>query len=183
MSQQQKDAIEEMIRNAPLDIGGEVTEQRANFEAMLAAQPLPGDVVTAPGELGGVPVLNIETGEGRHDATLLWFHGGWYCIGSPRTSAGMSSDLARRADAKVISVDYRLAPEHPYPAALGDARAAYGALLESGTDPARSPSSASPRAVAWRRRCSPRWPATASRSRPAPSCSRPGPTSRSAASR
>jgi epsilon-lactone hydrolase len=135
MSQQQKDALKEMIRNAPLDIGGDAIEQRANFEKMLSAQPLADDVSTTPGELGGVPVLNIETGEASHDAVMLWFHGGWYVIGSPRTSAGLSSDLARRVDAKVISVDYRLAPEHPYPAALQDATAAYRGLLDSGVDP------------------------------------------------
>jgi epsilon-lactone hydrolase len=135
MSQQQKDALEEMIRNAPLDIGGDAIEQRANFEKMLSTQSLADDVSTAPGELGGVPVLNIETGEASHDAVMVWFHGGWYVIGSPRTSAGLSSDLARRVDAKVISVDYCLAPEHPYPAALRDASAAYRGLLESGVDP------------------------------------------------
>jgi acetyl esterase/lipase len=101
---------------------------------MLSARPLADDVATSAGDLGGVPVLNIEIGGGSHDAVLLWFHGGWYCIGSPRTSAGLSSDLARRVDANVASVDYRLAPEHPYPAALDDAKAAYRALLESGVD-------------------------------------------------
>ena len=135
MSQQQKDALEELIRNAPLDIGGDAIEQRANFEKMLAARPLADDVSTTPGELGGVPVLSIETGTASHNAVVLWFHGGWYVIGSPRTSAGLSSDLARRVDAKVVSVDYRLAPEHPYPAALQDARAAYRGLLDSCTDP------------------------------------------------
>jgi acetyl esterase/lipase len=135
MSQQQKDALEEMIRKAPLDIGGEVIEQRANFEAMLGARPLADDVRTTSGELGGVPVLSIETEMGSDDAVVLWFHGGWYVIGSPRTSAGLSSDLARSIDAKVVSVDYRLAPEHRYPAALQDARAAYRGLLDSGADP------------------------------------------------
>ncbi len=87
MTQQQKDALEGMIANAPLDIGGDVIEQRANFEKMLSARPLADDVSTIPGELGGVPVLNIESGEAIHDAVILWFHGGWYGIGSPRTSA------------------------------------------------------------------------------------------------
>lgn len=135
MSQEQKDALHELISKAPLDIGGDAIKQRANFEKMLSARPLADDVSTAPGELGGVPVLTIETGSASHNAVVLWFHGGWYAIGSPRTSAGLSSDVARRIDAKVVSVDYRLAPEHPYPAALHDARAAYRALLGSGVDP------------------------------------------------
>ena len=90
MSQQQKDALKDIFRNAPLDIGGDPIEQRTNFEKMLSAQPLADDVTATPGELGGVPVLNIETGESSHDAVMLWFHGGWYVIGSPRTSAGLS---------------------------------------------------------------------------------------------
>src|ERR1700692_4773463 len=81
MSQQQKDALKEMIRNAPLDIGGDAIEQRANFEKMLSAQPLADDVSTTPAELGAVPVLTIEPGAASHDAVLLWFHGGWYVIG------------------------------------------------------------------------------------------------------
>jgi epsilon-lactone hydrolase len=103
---------------------------------MLTARPLPGDVTTTPGTLGGVPVLTIEADGAASGTVLLWFHGGWYVMGSPRTSAGLSSDVARRTGARVISVDYRLAPEHPYPAALQDARAAYKALLAAGTDPA-----------------------------------------------
>jgi acetyl esterase/lipase len=134
MSQQQKDELKEMVSKAPLDIGGDAIEQRANFEKMLAARPLADDVSATPGELGGVPVLSIEAGAASRDAVVLWFHGGWYVIGSPRTSAGLSGDLARRIGAKVVSVDYRLAPEHPYPAALQDARAAYQGLLDSGAD-------------------------------------------------
>jgi acetyl esterase/lipase len=136
MSQQQRAALDQIMRNSPLDLAGDPAEQRPVFERMLTARPLPGDVTTTPGTLGGVPVLTIEAGTTGSGTTLLWFHGGWYVLGSPRTSAGLSSEVARRTGARVISVDYRLAPEHPYPAALQDARAAYQALLDSGTDPA-----------------------------------------------
>ncbi|MEA2213457.1 MAG: choline dehydrogenase, partial [Solirubrobacteraceae bacterium] len=62
---------------------------------------------------------------------VLYFHGGVYVMGDAFTAAGLASQVGRRTHAKVISVDYRLAPEHPYPAAVDDALAAYDALLHS----------------------------------------------------
>jgi monoterpene epsilon-lactone hydrolase len=135
MSQQQREVLDQIFRKSPLDVAGDPAEQRAVFERMLTARPLPGDVTTTPGALGGVPVLTIEVSGVTAETTVLWFHGGWYVMGSPRTSAGLAAEVARRAGARVVSVDYRLAPEHPYPAALQDARSAYRALLDGGADP------------------------------------------------
>ena len=134
MSQEQREALDTLMRNGPLDIGADHLEQREVFTRMLTARPLPDDVVLTPGMLGGVPVLEIGIDGITPEATLLWFHGGVYVLGSARTSAGLASNVARRTRTKVISVDYRLAPEHPYPAALDDALAAYRALLgDTGT--------------------------------------------------
>jgi acetyl esterase/lipase len=66
----------------------------------------------------------------------LYFHGGVYVLGDAASAAGLAAQIGRRTDATVISVDYRLAPEHPYPAAVDDALAAYQALLDNGTTPA-----------------------------------------------
>ena len=66
---------------------------------------------------------------------ILYFHGGAYAVGTAASSVGLASDLARRARARLVSVDYRLAPEHPYPAALEDALAAYRGLVASGLSP------------------------------------------------
>ena len=63
----------------------------------------------------------------------MYFHGGVYVLGDTAQVAGLAAQVGRRASAKVISVDYRLAPEHPYPAAVDDALAAYQALLLAGT--------------------------------------------------
>jgi deazaflavin-dependent oxidoreductase (nitroreductase family) len=65
----------------------------------------------------------------------VYFHGGVYVIGDAFQAAGLAAQIGRRTRARVISVDYRLAPEHPYPAAVDDALAAYQALLEGGTAP------------------------------------------------
>jgi acetyl esterase/lipase len=139
MSKEQRDALDTRLRDGPLDIGGDHLEQRAVFARMLTSRPLPGDVVLTPHTLGGVPVLEVGIDGVTPEGTLLWFHGGVYVLGSARTSAGLASDVARRTRTTVISVDYRLAPEHPYPAALEDALAAYRALLgdTGSTAPAR----------------------------------------------
>jgi monoterpene epsilon-lactone hydrolase len=130
MSQEQRDALDEMLREGPLDLGGDVHEQRQIFEQMMAATPLPGDVSTTPGRLGDIPVVTIDVqGVEQSGRVVLYFHGGAYAIGSAASSVGLASNLGRYARSRVITVDYRLAPEHPYPAALEDAVAAYRALV------------------------------------------------------
>jgi monoterpene epsilon-lactone hydrolase len=139
MSQEQRDALDTIFRNGPLEIGGNYVQQRAVFTGMLTAHSLPDDVIVTPGELGGVPVLELGINGITPEGTLLVLHGGFYVFGSPLTSADLASNIARRTRMRVISVDYRLAPEHPYPAALDDALAAYRALLDDPEldDPAR----------------------------------------------
>jgi epsilon-lactone hydrolase len=85
--------------------------------------------------LGGVPTAEITVDgiEPRH--VVLYFHGGVYVMGDAALAADLASQVGRRTQAKVISVDYRLAPEHPYPAAVDDALAAYRALLDDGIAP------------------------------------------------
>jgi len=135
MSQQQRDALDELLRNGPLDLGGDVKEQRVIFEEMMGAVPVPADVAASPGSLGGIPVVNIEVDGAEPEPVILYFHGGAYAVGTAASSVGLASDLGRHARARLVSVDYRLAPEHPYPAALEDAVAAYRALLASGQSP------------------------------------------------
>jgi acetyl esterase/lipase len=67
--------------------------------------------------------------------TVLYLHGGAYCVGSPATHRAITSHLARHTSARVFVADYRLAPEHPFPAAVDDAVAAYRALLRDGCSP------------------------------------------------
>ena len=112
---------------------GEV-EQRSGFAAAIA-RPAPDGVATRRTVLGGRPALELEpvgaSGRGR----LLYLHGGGYVIGTPDTHAGLVGELARRAGLRATSVDYRLAPEHPFPAAVDDGLAAYRELIATGTDP------------------------------------------------
>jgi acetyl esterase/lipase len=136
MSQEQRDALDGMLREGPLDLGGDVLEQRPIFEKMMAAAPPPDDVETSSRTLGGVPVVAIDIkGIDDRGTVVLYFHGGAYAVGTAASSVGLASNLGRQARARVLSVDYRLAPEHPYPAALDDAVAAYRALVDGEYEP------------------------------------------------
>jgi acetyl esterase/lipase len=132
MSKQQRETIDQMLRHGALDLGGEVDEQRLLFAELLSAVPLPGDVRTEEAALGDVPVVTITVDGTIPTGTILYFHGGAYALGSAALSAGLASELARRSDARAVSVDFALAPERPFPAALHDAVAAYQALLDDG---------------------------------------------------
>ena len=135
MSTEQRENLEAILRQSPFPFDGDVSEQRRLLREFASAQPLPADVTVTAAVLGGVPTAEITVDgiEPRH--SVLYFHGGVYVIGDAFQAADLASQVGRRTGAKVISVDYRLAPEHPYPAAVDDALAAYQALLEGGTAP------------------------------------------------
>jgi monoterpene epsilon-lactone hydrolase len=136
VSTEQRQNLTAILRQATFPADASVIEQRRALRELTASQPLPAGVTVTAGTLGGVPTAEVTVDgiEPRH--VVLYFHGGVYVLGDAASSADLASQIGRRTRAKVISVDYRLAPEHPYPAATDDALAAYGALLQSGTDPA-----------------------------------------------
>jgi monoterpene epsilon-lactone hydrolase len=135
MSAEQRENLEAILRQSAFPAGSDITEQRRQLRELVSAQPLPADVTVTSGELGGVPTaeVTVEGVEQRH--VVLYLHGGVYVLGDAASAAGLAAQVGQRIRAKVISVDYRLAPEHPYPAAVDDALAAYEALLGGGTDP------------------------------------------------
>jgi acetyl esterase/lipase len=132
MSRQQRQALDDMLRHAPLDLGGDVVEQRVVFRDMMASIPLPPDVSTTAGELGGVPVVTVETPASDPETVVLYLHGGAYAVGTAADAVGLAAEIVRRTDARAVCVDYRLAPEHPFPAAVDDALAVYRSLLDGG---------------------------------------------------
>ncbi len=135
MSTEQRENLEAILRQSAFPVGSDVSEQRRLTREWASAQQLPADVTVTAAALGSVPTAEITVGgvESRH--VVLYFHGGVYVIGDAFQAADLASQVGRRTRAKVISVDYRLAPEHPYPAAVDDALAAYQALLQEGTAP------------------------------------------------
>jgi acetyl esterase/lipase len=128
MTAQQRDMVDQILRNAPFDLGGNVAAQRPLLEQMFTSQPLPADVRMTPGDLGGIPVIFIDIADVEPRGTIFHIHGGGFALGSAGGSAGLASSLARKTGMRAVSADYRLAPEHPYPAALQDVTAAYRAL-------------------------------------------------------
>lgn len=108
---------------------------RDGFAALMSTMRVPDGFTTQETEVGGVRALRFEpTGETR-PGTILFFHGGSFVAGSPETHLGLTGELVARTGFTAISVDYRLAPEHPFPAGIEDTTAAYQALLEAGHVP------------------------------------------------
>jgi monoterpene epsilon-lactone hydrolase len=135
VSTEQRETLDAILRRSAFPADSDVNEQRRLLKELLSAQPLPADVTVTAAALGTVPTAEITVDgiEPRH--VVLYFHGGVYVMGDAALAADLASQVGRRTDAKIISVDYRLAPEHPYPAAVDDAFAAYEALLDNGIAP------------------------------------------------
>ena len=135
MSKQQKLALDGVLRQGGLDLQQDVTTLRANFNDLMGRTPAPDDVNQKATTLGGVSAIEVTIPAADSDSVILYFHGGVYVIGSAETSVPLVAELARRTRARVFTLDYRLAPEHPFPAAVDDAQDAYRGLLELGANP------------------------------------------------
>jgi monoterpene epsilon-lactone hydrolase len=135
MSKQQQVELDAVMRQTPLDLMSDVASLRAGFEEAMRYVPIPDDVQRTNTELGGVGAVEVSISGADPSDVILYFHGGVYVIGSAGASVPLVADLARRSNAKVMSIDYRLAPENPYPAAVEDAQAAYEGLLSQGVEP------------------------------------------------
>lgn len=109
----------------------DLTQRRNGAASLPPAEHAPG-VTVRPTELGGVTCVVCEPPDSRN--TVLYFHGGGYRLGSAERSSAFASRFAAAAGATVVVVEYRLAPEHPFPAGLHDAAAVYGHFLGQGHD-------------------------------------------------
>ncbi|MFG3205293.1 alpha/beta hydrolase [Streptomyces sp. NPDC048192] len=133
MTGEQREQVRELRRNSPLDLGGDLDVQRPLFEQILSSQPVPTDAIVEKLDLAGVAALSVTiSGAPQPVGTALYFHGGAFALGSANSSLGLVTQIARRSGLRVVTVDYRLAPEHPAPAAATDAATCYEALLDSG---------------------------------------------------
>jgi acetyl esterase/lipase len=116
---------------------GSVDGFRQAFEEMMAPFSLGEDVVCERLAAGGVAAERITAPEASSDRVVLYLHGGGYVIGSMRGYRAPLSLLSRSSGAQVLGIEYRLAPEFPFPAAIDDAVAAYRWVLAQGIEPGR----------------------------------------------
>jgi acetyl esterase/lipase len=122
--------------NPPVPRESDFPAQRAALEQLTGIMPPPTDVEFTPVDASGRPAEWVRAPGAREDHTVLYLHGGGYCIGSISTHRKLAADVSGAAAARVLLLDYRLAPEHPFPAAVDDATSAYR-FLASSTDPTR----------------------------------------------
>ena len=137
MASPQLQNIIEMLRARPSRSGVPVQKVREQFEGLATIFPVADDVKREKAGPEGVPGEWITPPGVSGDITVYWLHGGGYSIGSVNTHANMITQIAAACDARAFAIDYRLAPENPFPAGLDDAVAGYRWLLAQGVDPAR----------------------------------------------
>src|SRR5215472_3765085 len=111
-----------------LDPGLPWEVQRRRLDQVSRGAPVPRGTTVADSVMNGVPTEVVTAAGTRPDRTVVHFHGGGYCVGSARTARAWAAHLSARAQCRVVLPQYRLAPEHPHPAALEDARAVINAL-------------------------------------------------------
>lgn len=115
----------------------ELAERRRRLDALGGSYPLPADIRVEPTQANGVPAEWTEAPGADPSRALLYLHGGGYVAGSLTSHRPMVAEAGRQAGLRTLALDYRLAPEHPFPAAVEDAVAGYRHLLETGFAPGR----------------------------------------------
>ena len=131
MASNEMRAFLDALRDSPKKgKSGSIAEQRAITDDVMAGEPVPENVLIDDFTLADRPARKYFTPGVREDATLLYLHGGGYRVGSLDSHHSFMAHLAVACETAVNGLGYRLAPEHPYPAALDDAVAAYQEILE-----------------------------------------------------
>jgi epsilon-lactone hydrolase len=136
MSLQQLESLIQKLKAVPTDPTASFQRRRAAMEK--AAFRLDADIKSEPVSANGVAAEWISAPGADAGRNLLYLHGGGYTIGSIKTHRCLAGWISRAAKARVLIIDYRLAPEHPFPAAVDDSVAAYRFMLESGVKASRA---------------------------------------------
>jgi acetyl esterase/lipase len=128
------DGVRALLTGRPRPVGWPA--RRARIEEVGAADPPPADIAFTPTSIAGIPAEWSAAPGVDASRVLLFLHGGGYCSGSIVSHRSMASRAGAAGGMRALALQYRLAPEHPFPAALEDARAAFAALLAQGFAPA-----------------------------------------------
>jgi monoterpene epsilon-lactone hydrolase len=129
-------AIRDLLSSKPRPVGW--AERRARLDEVGAYWPVADDVELNPVDLDGVPGEWSMVPGTDPSRVLVFFHGGGYCSGSIRSHRRMATEAGRAAGVRTLAVGYRLAPEHPFPAARDDALTAWHWLRKQGIDAAHT---------------------------------------------
>jgi acetyl esterase/lipase len=127
----------QMLTGMPLRADATPEEMRAGLAAMAGTFTLEPDVRVEPIAIDGMPAEWLASPDVAADRVVLYLHGGGYVVGSLDTHRDLAARVGRAGGARVLAIDYRLAPEHPHPCAVDDAVRAYRWLLAQGIAPAR----------------------------------------------
>jgi acetyl esterase/lipase len=126
--------IRALLSAKPRPVGW--AERRRRLDEIGATWPVASDVTLTTVDIDGIPAEWSSVPGSDNSRVLMFFHGGGYCSGSIVSHRRMVSEAGREAGARTLAVGYRLAPEHPFPAALDDALAAWQFLRRQGIAPA-----------------------------------------------
>ena len=126
------DTVLEMIRVRSAEVRKTTDDDRLSYERIMSTLPLDDDIETERVGVNGIPAEWIIAPESQENQVILYLHGGGYLFGSARTHRVMLAHMARAAKARVLALDYRLAPEIPFPAPVEDSVSAYRWLLAEG---------------------------------------------------
>lgn len=130
-------AIRSLLAAFPDMTGKSIEQLRAQMQAWIGSFPLPEGVSVEAVDAGGVPAEWVKAPGARKNSVLMYLHGGGYALGSAATGRHLAAALSETAASPVLSVDYRLAPENPFPSAVEDAVAGYRWLIRQGAGPER----------------------------------------------
>src|SRR6478736_2717983 len=133
MSDAEIEVIRKLLAERPRP--ADLAERRKRLDALGAQYPVPADVRIEPVDADGVAAEWTATPGADPDRVLMFLHGGGYISGSIASHRHMVAQAGREARVHTLAVGYRLAPEHPFPAALEDALAVYRWLLAQGYGP------------------------------------------------
>jgi acetyl esterase/lipase len=126
-------AVRALLTEKPRPVGW--AERRQRLDEVGSVWPVANDVQTSAVDAGGVPGEWSMVPGSDASRVLMFFHGGGYCSGSIRSHRRMVTEAGRAAGVRALAIGYRLAPEHPFPAALEDALAAWRFLRSTGIAP------------------------------------------------